>query len=276
VTEAVGANGARRFVGKVAVVTGATADPSIGRAAATRLAREGAQVVINGRSPERIADAEAEMRAAGFDVAAVPGSMEDDDTAKRIVDKAIERFGRIDVVINTVGGSRGQFTPMVIDKHVLMDTISLNTWTSLSLVQAAMQAGLADGGGAVVNTSSGTVNKTTPSMIAYAAGKAALNAVTRTLARDLGAQGVRVNGVAPGLTRTSATRGMWEADDGASVGANVVLKRLTQAEDIANAMVFLASDEAAGITGVVIDVDSGNHLMSGWSPVTQATSGEGG
>jgi NAD(P)-dependent dehydrogenase (short-subunit alcohol dehydrogenase family) len=233
-------------------------------------------VVINGRSPERIAEAEAEMRAAGFDVAAVPGSMEDDDTAKRIVDKAIERFGRIDVVINTVGGSRGQFTPMVIDKQVLMDTISLNTWTSLSLVQAAMQAGLADGGGAVVNTSSGTVNKTTPSMVAYAAGKAALNAVTRTLARDLGAQGVRVNGVAPGLTRTSATRGMWEADDGASVGANVVLKRLTQAEDIANAMVFLASVEAAGITGVVIDVDSGNHLMSGWSPITQATSGEGG
>ena len=269
------ANGAHRFEGKVAIVTGATADPSIGYSAATRLASEGAKIVINGRSEDRLRQAEKSLTAAGYEVEAVLGSMEDEGTAQRTVEAAMSRFGRIDVVINTVGGSKAQATPLSIDKKTLMDTIALNTWTTLSMVQAAMEAGLADnGGGAVVNTSSGTVNKTTPSMIAYAAGKAALNAMTRTMARDLGGRGVRVNGVAPGLTRTSATKGMWEGDGGASVGANVVLKRLTQAEDIANTMVFLASDEAAGITGVVIDVDSGNHLMSWWSPITQATSAE--
>src|SRR5919106_20170 len=135
-------------------------------------------------------------------------------------------------------------------------------------VSTSLRAGLADGGGAVVNVSSGTVNKTTPSMIAYAAAKAALNAVTRTLARDLGPLGVRVNAVAPGLTKTSATRAMWEADDGAAAGSNLVLGHLTTADDIANACVFLLSDEAASITGVVVDVDGGNHLQSGgWAPM---------
>jgi 3-oxoacyl-[acyl-carrier protein] reductase/7-alpha-hydroxysteroid dehydrogenase len=84
---------------------------------------------------------------------------------------------------------------------------------------------------------------------------AALNTLTRTLARDLGSRGIRVNAVAPGLTRTTATKRMWEADGGAAAGRNLVLGRLTDAEDIANAAVFLLSEEAAAITGVIIDVD---------------------
>jgi 7-alpha-hydroxysteroid dehydrogenase len=148
-----------------------------------------------------------------------------------------------------------------------MDTIALNTWTSLALIQEAMRRGLAEDGGTVVNISSGTVHKTTPAMASYAAGKAALNALTRTLARDLGPLGVRVNGVAPGLTKTSATRALWQNDGGVAAGSNLVLGRMTVAADIANAALFLLSDEAAQITGVVIDVDGGNHLMGGgWSP----------
>jgi 3-oxoacyl-[acyl-carrier protein] reductase len=258
----------RRFAGRVAIVTGSSLDPSIGRSTATRLAREGAAVVINGRSEEPLAAAERDLRAAGLEVAAVPGSLEDDDTPRRLADAAVERYGRVDAVVNTVGGTRYQGSPREIDRDAYLQTVELNTWGTIALVQHALRGGLADGGGAVVNVSSGTVNKTTPSMIAYAAAKAALNAVTRTLARDLGPLGVRVNAVAPGLTRTSATRAMWEADDGAGAGANLLLGRLTTAEDIANACVFLLSDEAAAITGVVIDVDGGNHLQSGgWTPM---------
>ena len=162
---------------------------------------------------------------------------------------------------------------MAITRESLLDTIALNIWAPVSLVQEAVRRGLADGGGAVVNISSGTTHKTTPMMIAYAAGKSALNAITRTMARDLGGQGIRVNGVAPGLTKTSATRPMWEADDGQSAGANVPLARFTEADDIANAVVFLLSDRARQITGVVIDVDGGNHLQGGgWSPIQQTTS----
>ena len=119
------------------------------------------------------------------------------------------------------------------------------------------------------NISSGTVNKTTPNMIAYAAAKSALNAITRTLARDLGPLGIRVNAVSPGLTQTNATRAMWEPDDGKAAGENLLLGRLTQADDIANACAFLLSDDARQITGQVIDVDGGNHLMGGgWTPMT--------
>ena len=153
-----------------------------------------------------------------------------------------------------------------------MGTIELNTWGAVALVQKALEAGLAEGGGAVVNISSGTVKKTTPSMIAYAAAKSALNAITRTLARDLAPLGVRVNAVAPGLTKTTATRAMWEPDDGMAAAQNLPLGRLTQADDIANACVFFLSDEAQQITGQIIDVDGGNHLMGGgWTPMTDPT-----
>lgn len=256
------------FAGKVAIVTGSSVDPSIGRSTALRLARQGAAVIINGRSEEPLRNAESGFRSQGLDVTAVSGSLLDDGTAARLADAAVERYGRIDAVVNTVGGTRFQGPPRDIDRAAYLETVELNTWTSIAVVQQSLRAGLADGGGAVVNVSSGTVHKTTPTMMAYAAAKAALNAVTRTLARDLGPLGVRVNAVAPGLTRTTGTRGMWEADDGTSAGSNLLLGRLTTADDIANACVFLLSDEAAQITGVVLDVDGGNHLQDGgWTPM---------
>jgi NAD(P)-dependent dehydrogenase (short-subunit alcohol dehydrogenase family) len=266
-----------RFRGRVAIVTGSSRDPSIGRSTARRLAREGASVVINGRSDEPLRSAERELRDEGLEVAGVAGSLQDDATAARLVDAAIDRYGRLDAVVNTVGGTWYQGSPRDIDRAAYLRTVELNTWGSIALVQEALRGGLADGGGAVVNVSSGTVNKTTPSMIAYAAAKAALNAVTRTLARDLGPLGVRVNAVAPGLTKTSGTRSMWESDDGAAAGRNLVLGRLTTADDIANACAFLLSDEAASITGVVIDVDGGNHLQGGgWTPMAAADPPHGG
>jgi NAD(P)-dependent dehydrogenase (short-subunit alcohol dehydrogenase family) len=258
-----------RFRGKVAIVTGSSVDPSIGRSTATRLAREGASVIINGRSEDPLRAAERDLRDAGLEVAAVAGSLQDDGTPSRLVDAAIDRYGRLDAIVNTVGGTRFQGSPREIDRAAYMKTVELNTWGTIAVVQQALHGGLAEGGGAVVNVSSGTVNKATPSMMAYAAAKAALNAVTRTLARDLGPLGVRVNAVAPGLTKTSSTRSMWEADDGAAAARSLVLGRLTTADDIANACVFLVSDEAAAITGVVIDVDGGNHLQSGgWTPMS--------
>lgn len=258
-----------RFAGKVAIVTGASQSPSIGRATATRLAREGASVVINARSEGPLESTLRALLDEGLDVSAVAGSTEDDETLRRLVSHTMDRHGRIDAVVNSVGGARFQGSPRSIDRAGLMDTIELNTWGALALTQCAVEAGLADGGGAVVNISSGTVHKTTPSMIAYTAAKSALNAITRTLARDLGPLGVRVNAVAPGLTRTNATRAMWEPDDGEAAGDNLLLGRLTRAEDIAAAVVFLLSDDARQITGQIIDVDGGNHLMGGgWTPMT--------
>jgi NAD(P)-dependent dehydrogenase (short-subunit alcohol dehydrogenase family) len=269
-----GTGRAPRFEGKVAIVAGATANPSIGRSTARMLAEEGAQVVISGRDGDRLAAAERELKDAGFDVLGFHGSLEDDEVPGQLVDAAVARYGRLDLICNTVGGSRGSTTPMTITKEALLGTIELNIWGGLALVQHAMQNGLADGGGSVVFISSGTVNKTTPMMISYAAGKSALNQMTRTLARDLGPQGVRVNGVAPGFTKTTATLPMFGTGDMEQSNASALpLRRSTVADDIAHCVVFLLSEEARQITGQTIDVDGGNHLMSGFSPIPQQGSG---
>jgi NAD(P)-dependent dehydrogenase (short-subunit alcohol dehydrogenase family) len=267
----------RRFEGQVAVVTGSSTDPGIGRASARRLALEGASVIINARNEDRLQATEKALQAEGLAVVGVAGAADDDSVPTRLVDAALSEFGRIDLLANTVGGAPFPSAPLTLEKSALLETVALNTWPALSLIQEAMRRGLADDGGAIVNISSGSPNKTTPVMIAYAAAKAALNTMTRTLANDLGRQGVRVNAVAPGLTRTVATEAMWLPDDGQAAGANLLLGRMTEAEDIAAAVAFLLSDDARAITGVIIDVDSGNHVSSGgWSPFSPAAIGQPG
>jgi dehydrogenase/reductase SDR family protein 4 len=257
----------QRFAGRVAIVTGVSSN-GIGQACALRLGQEGASVVINRRSADRLSATERSLRDAGVEhIVAVPGSLEDDNTVRDLVRAAVDSFGRLDVIVNAVGGAPyvGPFLEMTRADY--LGTITLNTWGSIALVQEAMANGLGDGGGSVVNVSSGTVHKTTPTMSAYAAGKAALNALTRTMARDLGPRGVRVNAVAPGLTMVEGNIRMWEADEGEAAGKNLLLGRIGYPADQAAAALFLLSDEAAWITGVVIDVDGGNHLMGGWTPM---------
>jgi 3-oxoacyl-[acyl-carrier protein] reductase len=259
----------QRFAGKVAIVTGSTADPSIGRACAIRLAREGAAVVINGRDPARLSSAAASMRAEGLEVAGVLGSMEDERAAELLVDKAVESFGGIDLVVSTLGGAPYPRSFDAISEDELLDTMKVNTWPALALIRAALGRGLADREGSVVVISSGSPRKTTSAMVAYAASKAALNAMTRTMAADLAPRGVRVNAVSPGLVRTTATRPVWKTDEGRAAGAALPTGRLTEADDVAGAVAFLLSEDARQITGITVDVDGGNHLRGGgWTPIS--------
>ena len=251
-----------KMKGRVALVTGASQDPSIGRATATRLAQEGVSVVINGRDAAALMEAETVLRAAGASVASVEGDAADASVCDAIAERARSEFGRIDYVVNTVGGTRFIGSAREMSREALSSTIDLNTWPPVALVQAALAHGFGEGG-AVVNISSGTVHKTTAIMIAYAAAKAALNAMTRSLATDLAPLGIRVNAVAPGFTRTAGTRDLWGPDDGAAAARSLPVGRLTEATDIANACLFLLSDEARQITGQILDVDGGNHLSSG-------------
>jgi 3-oxoacyl-[acyl-carrier protein] reductase len=259
---------AMRFEGKVAIVTGSTSDPSIGRSCARQLVGEGAAVVVNGRSPEAVRATEQALRDDGHQVVGVAGAMEDDGMAERLIAAAIDNFGRIDHIVNTVGGSRYQGSFRTMDRGAFLDTVELNTWPSVALVQVALDHGLAANRGAVVLVSSGTVHLTTPTMVAYKAAKSALNALTATLARDLAGSSVRVNAVAPGLTITSATSSLLESGFAAQAGAEHPLGRLPHADDIADVALFLLSDAASMVTGQIIDVDAGAHLIGGWSPYT--------
>jgi 3-oxoacyl-[acyl-carrier protein] reductase len=257
----------QQFSGRVAVVTGSTADPSIGRSCALRLARGGASVVINGRDAGRVASAEAAMRAEGLHVVGVVGSMETDAAVAVLTERALDAFGRIDLVVSTVGGAPHPLSFDAISEEQLLDTIRLNTWPTIALIRAALDRGLADNAGSVVTISSGSPHKTTSAMVSYASAKAALNAMTRTIAADLAPRGVRVNAVSPGLVRTTATRPVWQSDMGAAAGSALPLGRLTEAEDIAGAVCFLLSEDARQITGITLDVDGGNHLGRGWTPI---------
>jgi NAD(P)-dependent dehydrogenase (short-subunit alcohol dehydrogenase family) len=210
-------------------------------------------------------------------VVACPGAADEESVPGMLVETALSRFGRIDLLVNAVGAASFVGSALSMNRSDFLGTVAINTWPAVSLIQQAMASGLAEGGGAVVNISSGSPKKTTPSMAAYAAAKSALNALTRTLANDLGARGVRVNAVSPGLTRTDATRSMWESDDGRAAGANLLLGRMTEADDVAAAVAFLLSDEAASITGVLLDVDAGNHVSTGsWSPFSPSAIGRPG
>ncbi|HUE08701.1 MAG TPA: SDR family oxidoreductase [Acidimicrobiales bacterium] len=254
-----------RFSGQVAIVTGSTADPSIGRSCAYRLAQEGASVVVNGRDADRVASTEAALRSEGFAAIGVAGSMDNEAGVALLTERAVDAFGRIDLVVSTLGGAPHPLSFDAISEAQLLETFRLNTWPTLALIRAALERGLADGG-AVVTISSGSPHKTTSAMVSYASAKAALNAMTRTIAADLAGR-VRVNAVSPGLVRTSATKPIWERDGGAAAGANLPVGRLTEADDVAAAVCFLLSDEARQITGISIDVDGGNHLKSGWTPI---------
>ena len=266
-TEAISVQSPTRFSGRVAIVTGSTADPSIGRSCAFRLAREGASVVVNGRDEDRVASTEAALRSEGLAAVGVAGSMDTEAAVAVLADRAIEAFGRIDLLVSTLGGAPYPRSFDAISEEQLLETFRLNTWPGLALIRAALARGLGDNAGSVVTISSGSPRKTTSAMVSYASAKAALNAMTRTIAADLAEKGVRVNAVSPGLVRTTATRGIWKDDDGTAAGSALPLGRLTEAEDIAAAVCFLLSEDARQITGVTLDVDGGNHLSSGWTPI---------
>jgi 3-oxoacyl-[acyl-carrier protein] reductase len=257
----------QRFAGLVAIVTGSTAEPSIGRSCALRLAREGAAVVVNGRNAERVAMTEASMRSQGYSVIGVVGSMDTEDAVDVLTDRAIEAFGRIDLVVSTLGGAPYPRSFEDLSEAQLLETFRLNTWPALALIRSAVARGLGERAGAVVTISSGSPHKTTSAMVSYASAKAALNAMTRTIAADLAGRDVRVNAVSPGLVRTTATERIWSADGGQAAGSALPLGRLTEAEDIAAAVCFLLSDDARQITGITLDVDGGNHLSKGWTPI---------
>lgn len=208
------------------------------------------------------------MRAEGLEVIGVLGSADTETAAELLVGRAVESFGGVDLVVSTLGGSPYARSFDAIRENELLDTMKINTWPALVLIRAALSRGLAEREGSVVTISSGSPRKTTSAMVAYAASKAALNAMTRTIAADLAPRGVRMNAISPGLVRTTATRSIWQDDDGRAAGAALPTGRLTEADDIAGAVAFLLSDDARQITGITLDVDGGNHLGSGgWTPI---------
>jgi 3-oxoacyl-[acyl-carrier protein] reductase len=250
---------ADRFRGRVAVVTGASR--GIGRAVADRLAAGGASVVMNGRDQDVLDSAVADVRACGGQAIGVRGSISDPGLPERLVGAAHASFGALDMIVNNAATSAHYGPLLDVGQEAFAKTMLANTWPALALVQCAVTAGMRRG--AVVNVSTTGAERVHPVTGPYIASKAALEALTAVLARELGPRGIRVNAVAPGLVRTDLARVLWEGDRGHDEERLVPLQRLGEPTDIASAVCFLLGPEASWITGATLRVDGGRIHVGG-------------
>jgi 7-alpha-hydroxysteroid dehydrogenase len=245
-----------RVTDRVAIVTGA--GRGIGAAAALALAQAGADVVISARTKDQLAKVAREVETAGRQAVVVPADLSDLDAAARLAAVAVDAFGRLDIVVNNVGGAMPRPFLATKPRH-LADAFQFNVAVTHSLTEAAVPHLLASPGqaGAVVNISSAMARLAGRGYLAYGTAKAALAHYTRLAAADL-APRIRVNAIAVGAAATSALD-IVVTDDAlrGQMERATQLGRIGDPEDVAAAVLFLASPAAGYITGKVLEVDGG-------------------
>ena len=237
----------KRLKNKVAIITGGSR--GIGYATADAFLREGAKVILSASSQESADNAVKKLKEKYPDsiVAGISPDLSNYESVRKSFLEATGKYGCVDILVNNAGVSEStpfaDYTEDAFDK--VMD---LNVKGVYNATRAACNCMMARGTGVILNTSSMVSIYGQPSGIAYPASKFAVNGLTVSLARELGPKGIRVNAVAPGITET-------DMEIIEPLVAQIPLRRLGQPEDIANAFVFLASEEASYITGVVLSVD---------------------
>jgi 3-oxoacyl-[acyl-carrier protein] reductase len=236
-----------KLTGKVAVVTGAS--KGIGAAIAAALAAQGAAVVVNYASSQAGADAVvARITAAGGKAVAVRGDVSRQVDAQAIIDAAVREFGRLDILVNNSGVYR--FSPLEeITEEDFRRQFDVNVLGLLLTTQAAAQH--MGEGASVINIGSVVSRTTPPGSAVYTATKGAVDAITGVLARELGARGIRVNSVNPGMIETEGSHaaGFIGSDFESHIVSQTPLGRVGQPGDVASVAVFLASDDAHWLTG---------------------------
>lgn len=241
------------FENKVVIVTGGTR--GIGYATVKAFLAEGASVVLCGSRPETAAKAVQEIKAEtpNAKVEGISPDLSSYESVKEAFDRVGKAYGHIDVLVNNAGISDA--TPLSKYTDETFDRVmDLNLRGVYVCTKAASEWMLLQHSGVILNTSSMVSICGQASGFAYPASKYAVNGLTLSLARELGPQGIRVNAVAPGITYTDMMRAV-PKDVIAPLIARIPLRRIGQPEDIANAFVFLASEKASYITGVVLSVD---------------------
>ena len=242
-----------RLQNKVAIVTGGSR--GIGYATVEAFLKEGAAVVLTASKPETAEKAVAALKEKypGAKISGISPDLGSLEQVRAAFQKVKDEFGQLDIVVNNAGVSES--TPMLKYTEETFDKVmDLNVKGVFNSAYAAAEIMEKQGSGVILNTSSMVSIYGQPSGVAYPTSKFAVNGLTVSLARELGPKGIRVNAVAPGITETDMMKAVPKEVIEPMV-ARIPLRRLGQPEDIANAFVFLASEEASYITGVVLSVD---------------------
>jgi NAD(P)-dependent dehydrogenase (short-subunit alcohol dehydrogenase family) len=240
----------------VVLITGGLT--GIGRAAAVAFAKKGAKVVVAGRRDEAGQALAKELRAFGSEAEFINADVRKEDDVRALVDKTVARFGRIDVAVNNAGteGKPGPVTEQTAESYAAtFDTNVLGVILSMKHEVRVMQG---QGSGSIINISSTYGHEGAAGASLYAGSKHAVEGITKSVAREIAKSGIRVNGVAPGPTDTGMlTRFTGTPENKAALATTVPMGRLGLSEELADAIVFIASDEASFITGHVLNVDGG-------------------
>ena len=261
--------------GRVAVVTGGTG--AIGSALAAGLARTGARIVVLARDPERVEHAASGLREAGHEALGVSADVLDPSALEAARDAVLARFGRIDVLVNCAGGNVAAATlaedasPFDVPIEAYRDVVDLNflgTLLPIRVLGAAMEG---SSGGSIVNVSSMAAGRALTRVGGYGAAKAAIESITRSLAVELARRGtgIRVNAIAPGFVVGDQNRRLLIGEDGGltargrAIVERTPLGRLGEPDELVSTVVWLASDGARFVTGVVVPVDGGFSAFSG-------------
>jgi len=244
--------------GKSAVVTGGSR--GLGRAIALRLARQGADVAFSYRGNEAAANETASgIEEAGREALAVQADVTDPPAAEALVKAALEAFGKVDILVNNAGITRDDLI-MRMSLDAWREVLETNLFGAFYSIKAATRPMLKARGGRIVNITSVSGQAGQTGQANYSAAKAGLIGLTKATARELASRGITCNAVAPGFVLTELTQGLPDALK-AELTARTPLGRFGTAEEIADAVAFLASDEAAFITGQVLAVDGGLVMM---------------
>ena len=240
-----------RLDGRLALITGG--GQGIGEATAVALADAGANVAVLARTRTDLELVAGQVRDRGRDALVLPGDVNDLDFLADAVNTAVERFGRIDVLVNNAGGSMSR--PFVKTTVAQLEaSFHFNVSAAFELSRLALPHMLAGGGGSIVNIGSVAGRKAARGSLTHSLMKAAVAQLTRLMAAEMSPR-VRVNGVLPGAIETAALRNFVDADVRAEMARRTAMRRNGTPRDIALAVLFLASDASSWITGQLLDVD---------------------